>query len=588
MDKARLIAVLVLCNSCLWGVLSCAAGTPVNPRHDPGRLAVEPAVVLPAPLTLLDRVASDTRGYILGSNISMDLPQNQAPDSDGTLLFNPTNGGDVVLGNCAYGVYRIPLSEAGPLSWTPTWNIPAPAGMTFFAIANFTTNRWEWQRLDDPQAPVEFSDSAPYISSQDTVLITLLAIPGAGQPELDHFLLETKPAGGWRFVELLSELIPDATVQTAARISPAIVKGNPALLYAMRDKAGTYTTSLAVSSTALGLASTDWTTYTLQDAAPEIYAFQLAEIGGGYALLGISRTSGPDTASIHYHYSLDPSAGFSDKPVDSGNDVTGVRLGSINGMPGISYGRIEAPGDGSFPVYYAGSATVSGDSWTSTQLEGALISNAVIDSQADPQDLAGKPLLGFYNLQGGSAGFTVASASQAIPAANTDWTLLNLGGGSNNLQFSTMRDGHMVFATSELFAFTPNEIKVAVYEMTGIDPLNSVDWQSSNFDKIGLGQSPLVSVLGIGSELAFLHNSPENSNLLDGTLWPIRLWHSTSPGNTPADWQRDTVVADQQGGASPLLLVNGQPAFAQYFRMVEGYAADERTWTKLVWTIYVP
>jgi hypothetical protein len=587
MHKTRLIWILLLCNSCLWSLLSCTASAPDNNRQVPGQPEVESTVALPEPLSLLDREASDSSGYILGSNVSMDLPNSQVPGSDGTLSFVPYLEGPLVLSRCAYGVFRVPLHESGPLRWTPTWSGAPPAGMSYFAIANFTSNRWEWQRLDEPEAAVVFSDSTPYISPQNTALIVLLVGPGAGKPQLDHFRLETTPGSGWRFVELLSELIPDDIVATTGPLSASVVNGKPALLYSLKDALGMYTSYLAVSSTALGLDSADWTTHTLQESAPQPFATQVVDIAGGYGLLGMERVAEPYSASLHYHYSTDPGAGFSDETVEDSYDITGARLAEINGLPGIGYGRIDAMGNGGFPVYYAGSDSVSGNSWTVTKLGTALITNALSDGMPAPVEFDGKPLLGFYDLLT-SNGFTVASASQSIPDADNDWTLLKLGGGSNHRSFQTIFNGHALFATCETFEFPPDEIGLWTYELTGLDPSNPLDWQRTDYDGLGLGQTPIAALLGIGSELAFLHNNYEGSNLLDGSLFPVKLWHSASPGNTPGDWQRDTVVEDQQTGIGPMILVDGQPAFAQFFRLEEGYASDERTYTKLIWSIYVP
>jgi hypothetical protein len=177
-ELATSVVALVLLGSCAF------SGT------GPGRTAAPlaqplPAVVaLPRPADLplapaAPRAGSLTEADILrqGAQYEAGLAHDRvtaaAPLAVFSPAFAPAGSG---LDGCAYAIYRFQLSgyDREPLLRL-SWDAPPPAGALYLGLANFASDRWDWQQPAS-SAQLELAALAPYTAGDGSFYVAVLLL----------------------------------------------------------------------------------------------------------------------------------------------------------------------------------------------------------------------------------------------------------------------------------------------------------------------------------------------------------------------------------------------------------------------------
>ncbi|MCB1186720.1 hypothetical protein KDL29_06085 [bacterium] len=544
---------------------------------------------LPAPGVLIERVASDSLGFIAGARLGMELPQgNLATDGEG-IRFLPPASGEAAPQHFAWAVYRVPLADSGPLELVMDWGITPAAGSCFIGIGLPADNRWEWRAADNPQDALEWPDSASYTTPAGNVLLAFIVATGGGQPVLDHFELATRPASGWRFVELESASDVGSAFDGALALQARIIGGRPAIVFATRDAAGAESVRLAISNTANGAALPDWELLSLEGQFFGAEGLDMADFDGGFGIINVVPFGNPAVPTLVWHYAGDPHETFSNEAFMGAPRLVNPRLGRLDSGPAITMQVSSSPSDNFHTLLYAFKSSPDDLSWAVCDVYLDLPDIPGTSGTTPPISINGGPAFGYcVDLGNDLREFRVASSISSFPSTSDDWVHLTLGEGRDSAMYTAELNGHPLLACVDGHPAQDGSLRFWTAEFLDGDPQLFESWKYSSYDMLGLGQDPLLGLAGSGAELHFLHGSPQASTALDGQLMVLSHWSSAMPGNDPADWQIDGVLPDYPAGLTSFMLLDGQPALAQLFSLSAGNGEEVRTQTKLVWAVYAP
>ncbi|MEZ5339662.1 MAG: hypothetical protein R3F46_15540 [bacterium] len=576
----------------LAGTLASSCSRDANPALPSGGNSAGAAALpagLPAPDELLRRETMDSLGFVLGQRLLPGGSQGRLETDNGGIRFLPLAPTDPDPAGFAWGVYRVPLSDSGPLSLAMDWHIPPAAGTCYIGIGNIADNRWEWSLLADPPAELEWSAAADYISGEQQVLLAFVLLPGAGQPVLDHFALATLPASGWRFVELDATSAVGSAFDGAIALQARIISGRPAIVYGMRDAAGSETLRLAICNTVSGAAAADWEMLSLEGEFYSAAGLDMADFDGGFGIINVVPFGNPAAPTLVWHFAGDPHESFSNEAFMGAPRLVNPRLGRLDSGPAITMQVSGSPSDDFHTLLYAFKSRPDDLSWAVCDVYLDLPDIPGTSGTTAPFSINGGPAFGYCtDAGGGQYEFRLASSVSSFPSSADDWNHLLLGEGRDSAMYATELNGHILLGSQDSQPAMDGDVRFWTYEFTGSEPQLFESWQISSYDMLGLGQSPVLGLAGGGTELHFLQGSPQASTALDGQQQPLSHWSSSAPGNDPADWQLDTAMADYPAGLTSFVLVDGQPAFARLFSLAAGSGAAVRTQTKLLWAVYVP
>ena len=157
-----------------------------------------------------------------GQQYEADLP-NARTTEEGALamLYSPVGEGHSEI---AYGIYSFNIDELSSLSFKAEWSgigQSAGEGNYYFAISDFSSNRWEWYSPEYRDV-VPFSDAHRYRNA-DGLCLVLIALAGDKPLELYHV--------GFSSGLLFDEIEPNNSADEAQPLPPAP-------LYAFRGSLG--------------------------------------------------------------------------------------------------------------------------------------------------------------------------------------------------------------------------------------------------------------------------------------------------------------------------------------------------------------
>ncbi|MCC7477683.1 PKD domain-containing protein [bacterium] len=186
----RYAAVLVL-------TLLCQACGGSQEQADPTETGLLPR--LPRPSSLLALVeAGPPQGYRRGTDYEPFLPNHNVSvpqlsmdvDPSADLTFSSSYDSQRRLGATAYAIYRFSeqAGASGPVELSAGWRQQPQAGTAWVALANYVTERWDWQRLPTDGSAIEIADQTPYVAPfGQSFAVVLLA--GEQNQQLSWLLL---------------------------------------------------------------------------------------------------------------------------------------------------------------------------------------------------------------------------------------------------------------------------------------------------------------------------------------------------------------------------------------------------------------
>jgi hypothetical protein len=158
---------------------------------------VQPA--LPAPQSLAGRVAAFTEGGLMraGGDFENGLPNQNVSAGATTAVFNPSAAGAGRATSLAYAVYSFAVQDYDrDINLQLAWDTPPASGQGWVALANFSTNHWDWFALPD-SGKVDLDSLAPYTSpAPEYKLFAAVLLTGQASSTLDEVRIGTQPAPG--------------------------------------------------------------------------------------------------------------------------------------------------------------------------------------------------------------------------------------------------------------------------------------------------------------------------------------------------------------------------------------------------------
>ena len=134
-------------------------------------------------------------GYRDGADFSTALPNQRVSTVGISAEFAPDWPLTGASGDkTSFAIYDFSLPDYAdtPVSADFIWTTQPSSGMAYLALANFDTQRWDWQALPGSQS-LAWQEFAPYIDGNDRCLLALLVI-GTDTVTLDSLHISTAQA----------------------------------------------------------------------------------------------------------------------------------------------------------------------------------------------------------------------------------------------------------------------------------------------------------------------------------------------------------------------------------------------------------
>jgi hypothetical protein len=172
-------------------VLLIAAGCADSARPVPGAsTGVIPMGAIPAPAEAVRR-ASAAQGWreLDGAQYDSALPNHGASIADTAVQLTAGSGDDVA--SLAFAMFSLDASGyAGTPELDLQWESTEAPSNAWLGLANWKTNRWDWQPA--PSGAADVADYSPYINADGRLLITVLSLSQLSAT-LQHIAYGTSP-----------------------------------------------------------------------------------------------------------------------------------------------------------------------------------------------------------------------------------------------------------------------------------------------------------------------------------------------------------------------------------------------------------
>jgi PKD repeat protein len=200
---------LLVCAALLYGCSGKRADSPQSVAANV-EVASEGLPALPAPASLFEpasRSGSFTEADVFhhGSEFDPTLPNNLVTVQDNSALFDGESALPKLTG-VSYGIYRFALSgydrnAAVYAEWSP-----ADAANTYFALANWSKDRWQWFK-SAAEGGLQLGSMDPYLHEDGTMLVAVLVL-GDDLARLDSLRAGSQPPVASLQIEPPSGFVP--------------------------------------------------------------------------------------------------------------------------------------------------------------------------------------------------------------------------------------------------------------------------------------------------------------------------------------------------------------------------------------------